>query len=245
MRQREKQEPKGFLPPAASEIDERVARTMSLRRSLNRYRQEFYHLVKDFATDVHKIQSYLSFINYVLGIAAKRHKFFDKKANGQIVYRRSLIELARKQMWAIAPTNGLVTYSKRYWKKAWNSKPYYLKVQRQFVEWGLLQVDRPEFSPDERRPTSYYDIRVAELLIMAEVLEGLLTDTAYTNGSVNKSTNLSALPTHRCYALVKMFNTIFAGLATWRRQSDWESTLPCWDSEEMLWEYEFGWELNW
>lgn len=230
-----------------------------MKRVIQQKRASWYSELSQLAGNKQQLRTILGFINHLLWVLADRHKCIGRLANGKVTVRRKFRSLVRQAFATLTATTGMSKYLKKYWcgsgdgfyggkDRAWNSRPKLLQIQDLLEGWGLFKVDSPGFKGD-RRPTKYFDIKVAELLIIAEVIESLLTDTAYESGTVTRKKNLTTLPGHRCFGLVAMFNSLFQGIAIWRREDqEWEATLPIWElsaEEEAAWDYRFGWELSW
>lgn len=230
-----------------------------MKRALQARRNYWFSELAPMTNNRQALKTILAFINHLLWVAANRYKYIDRLANGRTSIRRRFIDITKKQIAVYTATTGMSKYIEKYWRgsnekmfwgghdRAWHGRTKLLEIQRLLEGWGLFEVDSPGFQPGQRRPTKYLNIKIAELLILAEVLESLLCDTGYREGITKKSSNLSTLPKHCGYTLVKMFNTLFFGIAEWRRQSEDDLILPIWElsmEEEAEWEYEFGWELN-
>lgn len=230
-----------------------------MKRVLQAKQNFWYGQLSELASNRQLLKSILGFINHLLYIAAKRHKYIGRLGNGRVSIRRKFIDIARKQIAVLTSTVGMSKYMRRHWcgsdssrvhgggDRAWHSRPKLLEVQKLLEGWELFRVDSPGFR-QQRRPTTYHNIKLADLLIIAEVAESLLMDTAYACGKYSKKKNFATLPSHRGYFLIQCFNTIFKGIAVWRRQGDDDSILPVWDLTEqdiLEWEYEYEWGLNW
>ncbi|MFB2838083.1 hypothetical protein [Floridanema evergladense] len=68
---------------------------------------------------------------------------------------------------------------------------------------GLFEVEPRKFS-DKRFPTVYFNVKIADLLIIAEAIEALLCDSAYSKKEVSRSFTLSRTTTaqrvwHGCH----------------------------------------------
>lgn len=90
---------------------------------------------------------------------------------------------------------------------------------------GLFEIESREFNDKRRFPTVYVNLKIADLLIIAETIEGLLCDRAYAKKEVTRKFTVSALPKHKGFGMVAIFNQLFKGVAQWRRMVN----------ETMLW----------
>lgn len=233
-----------------------------MKRALQAKRNYWFTELSQLVHNRQLLKTILGFINRILWVAAARHKYMDRLANGRVSIRRKFVEITRQRISTHISTMGMSGYMKRYWcgsdekrkfggcDRAWNSRPKLLEVQKLLEGWELFRVESPGLRPKDvnNKATIYREVKIAELLIIAEVVESLLMDTAYGSGKYTKKNNFATLPAHRGYFLVKCFNTLFLGIAQWRRQSEDDLILPIWElspEEEAEWEYEFGWELAW
>lgn len=222
-----------------------------MKRVIQQKRSEYYDQLR--LLDEQMLRTISGFIGHLLWVVGDRYKCISKLVNGKVKVRRKFRDLVRESFACVMATTGLSKYVRRYHggkgstrkgkDRAWFSRPKLLEVQGLLEGWEVFKVDSPGFRGD-RRPTRYFDIKVADLLIIAEVIESLLTDSADS-----KANNLAVLPAHKNYTLVSMFNFLFKGIAIWRREDqEWEATLPIWElsaEEEAAWDYRFGWELSW
>lgn len=159
-----------------------------------------------------------AFINHLCWVAASRSKLIKKRADGKITFLGSVQKLKLRKV--ICATTGMSDYVRKYWHKAWHSRPNLIKVRKEFEEMGLFEIESREFSDRRRFPTVYVNLKIADLLIIAEMIEELLCDRAYAQRTVSRKFTIAALPQHKGFGMVAIFNQIFKGVAQWRRKVD-------------------------
>lgn len=172
-------------------------------------------------------------INHLVWIIYRRSGLVKRGKNGQVVVADDVSKVKLDKVFCA--TTGLVKYIQQYWgDRACSDRKILINKYKQMLrEQGLLQWVERKFSDGKRQPTMYVNLKPADLLLVAEMLEKLLLEEAYDRSDIRIKGNLSYLPLHKAYALVRIFNAVFKGVITWRRVNpDWAEVLPVFDADE-------------
>lgn len=165
-----------------------------------------------------QLRTMLAFVNHLCWVAADRSKLIRKRANGKTTVLGSAQKLKLNKV--VCATTGMSKYVRKFWQKASYSRPSLIKVRKEFQEMGLLDVMPRKFNDNRHFATVYVNLKIADLLIVAEMIEELLCDRAYARKEVSRKNNLDTLPKHKGYGAVMLFNQVFKGVAKWRRKID-------------------------
>lgn len=202
--------------------------------ALNAKRAYFWHIFKH-STD-RELYTYLGFANYLVYIVAENSNCIKKVKVGD----KNEYEITGKPEDLVlqgvhASTSGLCTYLKKYWPKAVYRKEDLLSYRDSFRNMELLDWEPRKFSDGKREATVYHNVMIADILIMVEVIEEIIHTRENEASRYIAGADLSSfLPKHKGFAMVKMFNWVFQGVAYWRRKTDvWNMVFPVFDIGEL------------
>lgn len=183
------------------------------------------------------IKTYLGMINYVLPICLQ--KIFKFKAKNRPINEAELARIIKDRggiYYGIAstgtpgnesePTTGMMAYLRKHHPGLPCSRPTLLKYRRKLEAWGIWEVAERQFGDGRRFPTEY-EISLIDALLFVEAMESVLLEFEYRFGCVRGS--LDALPSHKYFSLVKLFNAAFEWLGlAYRRVWENEPLFAAW-----------------